>query len=58
MLTRLATTLFFAEALEVWVVAATPERTRTTTNRLVTHGLSSRLELNHHQSQHTQDGAN
>jgi len=27
-----ATTLFFAEALEVWVVAATPVRTRTTTN--------------------------
>jgi hypothetical protein len=31
MLVREATTLFFAEALEVWVVAAAPVRTRTTT---------------------------
>jgi hypothetical protein len=32
MLVRAATILFFAEALEVWVVAAAPVRTRTTTN--------------------------
>jgi hypothetical protein len=31
-LVRETTTLFFAEALEVWVVAAAPVRTRTTTN--------------------------
>jgi len=31
MLVREATTLFFAEALLVWVVAVTPVRTRTTT---------------------------
>jgi hypothetical protein len=31
MLTREATTLFWVEAEEIWVVAATPVRTRATT---------------------------
>jgi hypothetical protein len=32
MLVRAATILFFVEALEAWVVATAPVRTRTTTN--------------------------